>query len=324
MRRREFIAGVAATATWPVIARAQSQPVIGALSGVLPSTFAKELELFRRSLADTGFVVGQNVRIEYRWGDGHYDWLPKLAADLVAQRVAVIFAHGTIASAQVAKAATSTIPIVFLNGGDPVEDGLVSSLNRPGSNVTGVTFFSSVLLAKQFGLLLELIPPAATVAVLVNPRNARAASHAHNVREIARTAGRQAVVVHAGSADEVGAAFENLKRQSAGALLVTGDAFLNGQRQQIATLAAQHGVPTIYPWREAVAAGGLMSYGARIADAFHQAGIYVGRVLKGEKPGDLPVLQPSKFELVVNLKAAKAMGLKISEPFLLTADEVIE
>lgn len=326
MKRREFIAMLGgAAASWPLAARAQqSQPVIGSLSGVLPSTFAKELEVFRRSLADTGFVLGQNVQIEYRWAEGHYDWLPKLAAELVARRVTVIFASGTIASAQTAKAATATIPIVFLNGGDPVEDGIVSSLNRPGGNITGVTFFSNVLVAKRFGLLLELAPAAATIAVLVNPRNVRAASDAKNVQDAAGAVGKQVVIVNASTEHEVGAAFETLKRQGAGALLVSADAFMNGRRQQLATLSAQHAVPTIYPWREAVAVGGLISYGARIADAFHQAGIYVGRVLKGEKPGDLPVLQPSKFELVVNLKAAKAMGLKISESFLLTADEVIE
>jgi putative ABC transport system substrate-binding protein len=326
VRRREFIVGFGGAAAMPFAARAQqgAVPVIGALSGVLPSTFAKELEVFRKSLAEVGYVIGQNVQIEYRWAEGHYDWLPKLAADLVARRVTVIFAHGTITSAQAAKAATVNIPIVFLNGGDPVEDGLVASLNRPGGNVTGVTFFSNVLWAKRFGLLLEITPAATTIAVLVNPRNARAASDIKNAQDATQAAGKQLVILNASTEHEVGAAFETLKQRGGAALLVNADAFLNGRRQQLATLAAQYAVPTMYPWREAIAAGGLIRYGAKISDAFHQSGIYVGRVLKGEKPGDLPVLQPSKFELIVNLKAAKAMGLKISEPFLLTADEVIE
>ena len=284
MRRREFLGVLGgAAATWPLGVHAQTLPVIGSLSGVVPSAFAKELDVFRQSLSAMGYVPGQNVHIEYRWAEGHYDWLPKLAADLVAQRVAVIFASGTITSAQVAKAATATIPIVFLNGGDPIADGLVASINRPEGNITGVTFFSNVLWAKRFGLLLEIAPAASTIAVLINPRNARAASDTKNVQDTARSVGKQVVILHASTEHEVGTAFETLKQEGAGALFVAADAFMNGRRQQLATLSAQYAVPTIYPWREAVLAGGLISYGAKISDAFHQAGIYVGANPQGRK-----------------------------------------
>jgi putative ABC transport system substrate-binding protein len=326
LKRREFITllGGAAVA-WPLAARAQqpAMPVVGFLSGSASADRAHVVAPFRQGLRETGYVEGQNVSIEYRWAQDQYDRLPDLAADLVRRNVTVIAAHDT-ASAIVAKAATTTIPIVFVSAGDPVKLGLVDSLNRPGGNVTGVFFVSGALGAKQLGLLHELQPGAVRVGVLVDPNIPLTESFASDVRAAASSIRKQIEVVEAPTGRDIDTAFASLAQKPVDALVVAPSPLLNSRRVQLVTLATYHRVPAIYSWREAAEVGGLMSYGTRLIDAYRQAGVYTGRILKGEKAADLPILQPTKFEFVINLNTAKAFGLDVPPGLLAIADEVIE
>jgi putative ABC transport system substrate-binding protein len=299
-------------------------PVIGFLSSASPDGFGSLVEAFSQGLRDTGFFDNQNVKLEYRWAEGHYDRLPALAADLVQRRVAAIAATGSPNSAQVAKTATDTIPIVFANGGDPVADGVVASLNRPGGNITGVTFFSNVLAKKRLGLLRELIPTAAVIAVLINPSNARAKTDTREMQEAAHAIGQTIVVLDASSEREIDLAFSALAQHHASALLINADGFFRTQSTKLVTLAAHHSVPAVYSDRHNALVGGLMSYGTSIEDAYRQSGVYVGQILNGAKPANLPVIQSVKFELVINLKTAKALGIEVPPTLLALADEVIE
>jgi putative ABC transport system substrate-binding protein len=326
-KRREFITLLGgAAAAWPLTARAQQEgmPVIGFISSRAPNESGSAVVAFRQGLAEVGYTEGQNVDIAFRWAEGRYDRLPTLAADLTRRPVAVIFATGGNPAAFAAKAATATIPIVFITGSDPVEVGLVASLNHPGSNVTGVSLFTSLLVAKRLELLRELVPTATIIAFLVNPNN----SNAHPDRRVAHDAaarfGQQLVDISARTEEDIDAAFAILIRRQANALLVNTDSFFLTRRNQIAALAARHAVPAIHDLREYTAAGGLASYGTNLADAYRQGGAYVGRILKGEKPANLPVVQPTKFDLVINLKTAKALGIQIPDKLLALADEVIE
>jgi putative ABC transport system substrate-binding protein len=299
-------------------------PVVGFLHGASADGAAYQVTAFRQGLNQTGYVEGQNVTIEYRWAEGQYNRLPALATDLVAHPLAVIATAGGISSVLAAKAVTKAIPIVFLTGDDPVKFGLVASLNRPGGNLTGVSFLSPVLEAKRVELLRVLVPTATTIAVLVNPNSPGAEARLGDVREAARLLGQQVSIVNAGSEGDFEAAFARLVQQGAGALIVVSDPLFNNHRDQLTALTARHTIPAIYFDREFALAGGLMSYGTSIADAYRQLGIYAGRIVKGEKPADLPVVQPTKFELVINLKTAKALGLNIPDKLLALADEVIE
>jgi putative ABC transport system substrate-binding protein len=327
IRRRKFLATLGgAAAAWPLAARAQQRamPVIGWLNASSPDGYRPMVTAFRQGLKESGYVEGQNVAIEYRWAEGQNNRLPALAADLVGRQVAVIAAT-TSSGAVAAKAATTTIPIVFEVGADPIELGLVATLHRPGGNVTGVSNFSGLLAGKVFELLHELIANSSLIAVLVNPISPNLARSTVKAMQAAgRALGQQILVLNASTEGEIDAAFAALVQLRAGALAVGGDAFLNSRREQLVALASRHGVPAVYPWPEYVTAGGLMSYGASLIDAYGQAGVYVGRVLKGAKPANLPVLQPTKFKLVINLKTAKALGLQIPDRFLARADEVIE
>jgi putative ABC transport system substrate-binding protein len=325
MRRREFITLVGGLAACPIGATAQqAMPVVGCLSAGTAEGFADLLAAFRRGLSEAGFVDGRNVAIEYRWAEeGQYDRLPKLAADLVDRQVAVMFAN-PIPAALAAKTATATVPIVFAIGSDPVASGLVASMNRPGGNITGVSLLSVELGAKRLELVRELVPNTATMALLVNPNNPSAAAQAKEMRSAAATLGLQSNVLSVDSQKDLDAVFATLVRQRDGALVVSADPFFVSQRDQLVELAARYRVPAIYWIREFAAAGGLMSYGASFADGYRQAGVYAGRILRGERPADLPVVQPTKFELVINLKAAKALGLTLPAGLLSVADEVIE
>jgi ABC-type uncharacterized transport system substrate-binding protein len=325
MKRREFITLLGGAAAWPLAASAQQQamPVIGFLSAVTPAQTTPMASAFVRSLSETGFVEGHNVAIEYRWAEGHLDRLPALVSDLVRHRAALIVV-GSNAGAFSAKQATTTIPIVFVMGADPVELGLVASLNRPGGNMTGVYQFTTGLEAKRLGLLHELFPKATTIAVLVNPNYAGAENQLRDVHEAAGRLGVQLVVLRANTETEFNSAFADFSQQRAGSLLVSGSPFFNSRREQFVALAARHVVPAIYERRDFAAAGGLMSYGTSLADAYRHAGAYAGRILKGENPADLPVMQSTKFEFVINLKTAKALGLTVPDNLLVAADEVIE
>jgi putative ABC transport system substrate-binding protein len=324
--RRELIATLGcAAAAWPLTARAQQPalPVIGWIAGGTSKGYAPFAAEFRQGLKGTGYVEGQNVAIEYRWAEGQNDKLPALAADLVRRQVAVIAAAGT-PSAFAAKAATATIPVVFSTALDPVEAGLVASLNRPGGNVTGVTNFVAVLAAKQFELLRELVPNPSVIGVLVNPTDVLTKYITRDVQAAARALGQQIHILNASTEGEIGAAFSTLAQLRAGAVIIGADAFFISQRNQIIALAARHTIPAMYFLREFTAAGGLLSYGTSLSDSYRQVGIYTGRILKGEKPADLPVVLPTKFELVINLKTAKALGLTVPLIMQMTADEVIE
>jgi putative ABC transport system substrate-binding protein len=325
MRRREFIAGLGSAAVWPVAAQAQqaARPVVGFLSAVSPEDNS-EMAAFQQGLKEQGFVEHQNVTIEYRWARGQYDRLPALAAELVARNVAVIIATGASASVPAAKAATATIPIVFATGSDPVTEGLVGSLNRPGGNLTGVTFFSRALAAKRMELLRELVPALNTVAVLVNPSNPSAERDLDEIEAAARSLGLQVYILKASSGSELDNAFAHLISSRADAVFVNVDGFFLSRKEQIIALAMHYAIPTTYPRQEYTTAGGLLSYATSVTEAHRLVGVYTGRILKGEKPSDLPVQQPTKFELAINLKTAKALGLTVPPQLLARADEVIE
>src|SRR5437879_9649588 len=327
MRRRDFIILLAgAMGGWPSALRAQQKamPVIGYLSSTsLGPSSAPFMGAFRQGLREAGYVEGQNLAIEYRWAEGHYDRLPALAADLVGRKVDLIMANSP-PSAQAAKSATSTIPIVFRSGADPVGDGLVASLARPGGNLTGVSNLADELTAKRLELLSELVPRAGVIALLLNPHNATAERIIRDVQEAARTKGLQLHVLKASSESEIDTAFASLVQLHAGALVVAADPFLSSRREQLVALVSRHAVPAIYAWREFAASGGLISYGSSLTTAFRQLGNYAGKILKGAKPADLPVQQPTRFELVINLKTAKALRLTIPQSLLLRADEVIQ
>jgi putative ABC transport system substrate-binding protein len=325
IKRREFIAGLGGAAAWPLAAHAQpATSVIGVLGSASPDTYSTQAAAVVRGLADTGFIEGRNISIEWRWARDQYDQLPMLAAELVERRVAVIVAIGAARAPLAAKAATATIPIVFYLGADPVELGLVGSLSRPGGNVTGVTGLSRELLGKRLDLLRKLAPGAVTVGLLVNPDNPNTAPSVREMEALSRVNGWVLNIVAARTASDLDGAFATLAQGQTSILLHTTDAFFSGQGARIAALAGRYSIPAIYTQRETVRVGGLMSYGPDVADVARHAGIYAGRILKGERPADLPVLQPTKFELVINLKTADALGLTIPETLLATADEVIQ
>src|SRR5215813_4094526 len=326
MRRRDFIKAVAGSASiWPFAARAQqaTTPLIGFLSSRSPNESEALVAAFRQGLAEAGYAEGQNVHLAFRWAEGRYDRLPELAAELVKAQVAVIASVGGSVSAIAAKAATRTIPIVAITT-DPVKHGIVASINRPGGNITAISPDSTMLSAKRLELLLQLVPTATLIGVMLNPKFPDSATQLEGVKEAARTLGEQIHVVNASSEHEVDTAFANLSQQGIGALVSGVDPFFDTRRDQIVALAAHYAVPTIYGQRPYAVAGGLMSYAPSFTEAYRQAGVYAGRILKGEKPADLPVVQPTKFELVLNLKTAKALGLKVPIPMQLLADEVIE
>jgi putative ABC transport system substrate-binding protein len=326
MRRRAFITLLgSAAAAWPLAARVQQRlPVIGFLSGLSPET-DPSLAAFRQGLSDMGFVEHQNIGIEYRWAEGRYDWLPAMTADLVRRQVAVILTSFT-AGALAAKSATTAIPVVFLTAGDPVEIGLVSSLSRPGGNLTGATFYVAQLASRQLEVLHDLVPKAAIIGVLMNPNaRANAEPQVRDLREAANALGLRLQVIEVGSEADLDTAFATLAGERADALFVTADGFIHNQlRDPIIALTARHRLPAMYVYRDCVEAGGLICYTSSIFDAARQGGVYAGRILKGARPADLPVTQPTKFELVINLKTAKALGLNVPANLLALADEVVE
>jgi ABC-type uncharacterized transport system substrate-binding protein len=331
IRRRAVLSLLGGAAVWPNAAGAQQQPmipVIGFLHGGSLSAFAAFLDGFHRGLKESGYTEGKNVAIEYRWAENQYDRLPGMAADLVSRQVTVIFAGGSV---RAAKSATAMIPIVFTTGEDPVKAGLVASLNRPGGNVTGITLFYVEIGAKRLELLHELVPKAELVGLLTNPTspqgvgsNTEAEEQERDARAAASIMGRQLVVAHASSESEIDEAFSTFVQQRAGALIVASDIFLSTRKNQLIALASRHAIPTIYPWRDAVSANGLIGYGIDLTDSYRQAGSYIGRILQDAKPGELPVLQPTKFLLAINLKTAKALGIDVPATLLARADEVIE
>jgi ABC-type uncharacterized transport system substrate-binding protein len=327
MRRREFITLLGgAAAAWPLAARAQqpTMPVIGLLHSGAAEPYAGRLAAFRQGVSETGLAEGKDFTIEFRWAEGNYERLREMASDLVARKVSVIVAAGGVASAPVAKAATATIPIVFITGADPVATGLVASLARPEANVTGVSFLSQALGGKRLGFLNMLAPDATVVAVLANPINPARNVAYKEVQDAGRASKRNIHLFEASTAPEIDSAFEAIIREKFGAILVQTDPFFTSRNAQIAALGTKAAVPAIYPSREYAEAGGLMSYGADVRDEYRKAGTYAGRLLQGAKPADLPILQPTKFELVINLKTARSIGLNISDSFQLLADEVIE
>src|SRR6266699_4971489 len=324
IRRRKFLAALGGAAAWPLAARAQrpSIPVIGFLDATTAADTIYRVSAFREGLKEAGIIDGHNVAIEFRWAENKFDRLPALAADLAQRRVAVIV--GQNSTVRAARAATSTIPIVFVSGGDPIESGLVTNLSRPSGNITGVTFGSGALQPKRLGLLHELVPPPATIAWLRDPRGPTFETEEKEVPRAARELGRHLLVLNAQSVREIDAAFATIVQSRAGALLVGNSILFNNRRRQLAALSARHGVPAIGLIREFVLAGGLMSYGASDTDAYRRAATYIDKILKGAKPADLPVEQASKYQLVINLKTAKALGLEVPPTLLARADEVIE
>jgi putative ABC transport system substrate-binding protein len=327
LRRRQFLMLLGgAAAAWPLAARAQQPaiPLVGFIRTTSADDSAKLVEAFRRGLSDIGFVEGRNVAIEYRYAQGQVDRLPALAADLVSRRVAVLVATGGTISARAAKGATTTIPIVFTTGDDPVKAGLVASLNRPGGNLTGVSQFGSRLGAKRLQLMHELVPAASLIGLLINPKNPDSADEAKDVQDAAAALSLQALVLNASDENGIDAAFAKLVERRAGALVLAGDTYFTSQRGRLAMLSAQFRIPTADTVREFVDAGGLVSYGASLAGIYRQAGVSAGRILKGDKPADLPIQLPTAFELVINLKTAKALGLDVPPHLLATVDEVIE
>jgi putative tryptophan/tyrosine transport system substrate-binding protein len=326
MRRRDFIAAVGGVVAWPYAAGAQqpAMPVIGFLSGTTSAPFAHLVAAYRQGLREKGYVEDRNLAIEFRWAEGQYDRLPEIAADLVRRRVAVITATGGDAAAFAAKAATTIIPIVFTAGTDPVKSGLVASFNRPGGNATGVYILTAMMEGKRLGLLRELVPAVTRTAVLVNPKYRGADAQLKEVEETAQTLGLQTQVLHASTELDLDTTFATLAQLRVGALQVCADPFFNSQRDHIVALAARYAIPAIYEQREFALVGGLASYGTSLTDAYHQLGIFTGRVLGGDKPADLPVMQSTKYEFIINLKTAKVLGLEISPTLSARADEVIE
>jgi putative ABC transport system substrate-binding protein len=327
MRRREFIALISgASVAWPLAAHAQqpTMPVVGFLNSLRESDRPNLQAAFRRGLSEAGYVDGRNVTIEYRYAENQHNRLPALAADLIRRKVAVIAATGGGASILAAKAATKTVPIVFTTGGDAVQQGYVASLNRPGGNVTGVSWFSNLITGKGLGLLHELLPNAAVIAMLLNPELPESARMQSEGHEAGRKLGQQLLVLNASSAHEIDAAFATMRERHAGALLIGADPFLSSRSQQIVALAARDAIPTLYSNRDTVEEGGLMSYGNDVADGYRRAGVYVGRILNGASPADLPVDQATKFEFVINLKTAKTLGVDVPPGLSARADDVIE
>jgi putative tryptophan/tyrosine transport system substrate-binding protein len=326
VRRREFITLLGGTVGWPLAVSAQqgAMPVIGYLSARSPDDTAHLVAAFRQGLGEGGFVEGRNVTIEYRWALGQYDRLPAMAAELVSRPVTVLVSTGGEPATLVAKSATAIVPIVFTVGGDPVKEGLAASFNHPGGNATGITLLTATLEAKRLGLLRELVPRASTMGVILNPNCPPAESQLNDVQEAARVINLKIQELRASTDREIDVAFETVAQQRIDALLVTADPFFDTRRAKLVALAARHTVPTMYHLREFPAAGGLVSYGVNFADAYRQVGVYTGRVLNGEKPADLPVMQASKFEFVINMKTAKALGLEVPLGLSAGADEVIE
>jgi putative ABC transport system substrate-binding protein len=327
MRRREFITLVGgAAAIWPMAARAQrpALPVIGFLHSATANAYAPMTAAFRQSLSEAGYVDGQNVVIEYRWAEGQFDRLPALATDLVRQQASAIFAGGGSDPSLAAKAATSKIPIVFANGTDPVEAGLVSSLDHPGANITGITFLLNTLGPKELEVLHELVPKGALVAALINPKSSTAVSQLKDLQDTARAVDQQIRIFQASTESGIDTVFASLVEHHLDGLVIGADAFFFSRRDQFVGLATRRSIPTVYPWREAVVAGGLASYGASVTDAYRLAGIYIGRILKGDKAANLPVQRSTKTELVVNLKTARALGINVPNTLIGRADELIE
>ena len=327
LRRRQFLTLLGgAAAAWPLGARAQQAalPVVGFLGAPSAGPYERYVAAVHQGLKEVGYIEHQNVAMEYRWADGQYDRLPALAADLISRRAAVIVPIGGAPATVAAKAATSTIPIVFNLGADPIGLGLVTNLKRPGGNITGIAMMNLEIETKRLELLHELAPASTSVAVLLNPSNAQAQTQEREAQAAAPVIGRKVLILKAATEREIESAFATLVREQAGALLVGADTFFNSQAILFVVLTARHAIPTIYPFKSSVDAGGLMSYGTSLLDAYRQTGVYAGRVLKGERPGDLPIVQPTKFELVINLKTARAVGIAIPPTLLARADEVIE
>jgi len=326
MRRRDFLMAVGTAAAWPLMARAQQppMPVVGFLSGRSLASDSHLVATFSRALNEAGYVNGQNVAIEFRWADGQLNRLPELAAELIERKVTVLFAGASDVAAGALRVAAATVPVVIATGSDPVAAGLVASFNRPGGNMTGVTVFSVALELKRLELLRELISPTPLIALLVNPNNLTATAARRQLNDATRKIGQDMVVLEASTEGEFEAVFATLAQKSAGALVVSDDALFANRRSVLVALAARHAIPAIYGRRDFAEVGGLISYGASVADQYYQSGVYVGRILKGAKPSDLPFLQPTKFELTINLKTAKALGLTVPAPLLARADDVID